>query len=929
MKRSFNILWILLLALSASFVSCVKDLEDEGVYAKTEYKGKVVEKSTMQPIANVAVQVTDGTHIHASSYTDGAGNFDIKNINFDEVSKNYYLWLDGSQINLPSKQEPLKGLGKKVYDYKTLILYDKTNASILPSVSTDAINSIKATTATVSGTVSSDGGYTVKERGICYATTQTPTVGNIKVNAGTGKGSFTCNLSGLTKNTTYYVRAYAINSIGTVYGAQKTFTTMSGVPTITTTTPSSVTAKSAVVGGSISNDGGLSVTSRGVCYGTAPNPTVQGTRTTDGSGTGSFTHTVQGLMINTTYYVRAYAVNGSGTTYGNQKTFTTLNGLPTLSTAAVTEITGSSAKCGGTITDNGGANVSARGVCWNLTGNPTVSDGHTTDGSGNGVFTSNITGLTAGKTYHVRAYATNSNGTAYGSERTFTTTNGLPTLTTTEVTNITATSATSGGIITANGGANVTARGVCYNTTGNPTVSDGHTTNGTGNGTFTSNISGLTAGTTYYIRAYATNSNGTAYGNVLSFSTSGGSVTLTTTTPSSITATSAVSGGNITNDGGSSITERGLCWSTSQYPVATGSHLSIGSGTGSFSGSITGLSTSTTYYVRAYAKNATGTYYGSQKSFTTKSGMPTVTTSTASNITATSFVCGGNVSSDGGFSVTARGLCWSTIQYPTISGSHNTLGSGTGTFTGSATGLTGNTTYYVRAYATNSKGTSYGDQITVMTVSGLPTVTTADITNATTTSATTGGNVTSDGGYPVTARGVCYGRMPNPDLTSSFTHTNNGSGTGSFTSQININGDGTYYVRAYATNSNGTVYGAQKTVTINTAYLALPTFTYGGHTYKVAPDPGYGMTYPTAYSYCYGLSLGGYTDWSLPSQGELVMMYSNRTSIGGFMYDSWYWATTGYSGNSYQPAIDFSSGDVSSVYATGNYYRVRPVRIDH
>ena len=106
------------------------------------------------------------------------------------------------------------------------------------------------------------------------------------------------------------------------------------------------------------------------------------------------------------------------------------------------------------------------------------------------------------------------------------------------------------------------------------------------------------------------------------------------------------------------------------------------------------------------------TVYGEQRSFTTLQNieLPTVTTTNVSNITQTTATSGGNVTSDGGANVTARGVCWSTSQNPTISNSHTTDGSGTGSFTSNITGLTANTTYYVRAYATNEKGTSYGEQ---------------------------------------------------------------------------------------------------------------------------------------------------------------------------------------------------------------------------
>jgi hypothetical protein len=295
------------------------------------------------------------------------------------------------------------------------------------------------------------------------------------------------------------------------------------LPTVNTAAASSITATTALSGGTVSS-AGPSITARGVCWSTTTNPVVTGNHTSDGAGVGVFASPITGLTQNTVYYVRAYATNFVGTTYGNEVSFTTTasaTALPTVTTTPITAITATTATGGGNVTADGGASITARGVCWATTANPVSTGNHTSNGTGTGIFISAITGLTAGTTYHVRAYATNSVGTVYGGDSVFVATpaTSLPTITTTAVTAITNTTATSGGNITADGGTPVTARGVCWGTTPNPIETGSHTTDGTGIGTFTSAITGLTAATTYHVRAYATNSVGTAYGSDVSFTT--------------------------------------------------------------------------------------------------------------------------------------------------------------------------------------------------------------------------------------------------------------------------------------------------------------------------------------------------------------------------------------------------------------------------
>ena len=259
---------------------------------------------------------------------------------------------------------------------------------------------------------------------------------------------------------------------------------------VTTGDVSNISINSAEASGEII-DLGNGAAQHGHCYSTSPNATVAGSKTELGvpPGNGGFTSELTNLEAGTKYYIKAYLSNGSETVYGKEISFSTLSpSVPTLTTTAVTSITTTTASSGGNITSDGGASVTVRGVCWNTITAPTISNSKTSDGTGTGTFTSNLTGLIPGTIYYVRAYATNSVGTAYGDEVTFTTTAVIPTISTTDITSITQTTASSGGNITRDGGASVTARGVCWNTATGPTTANSKTTDGTGSGIFISSL---------------------------------------------------------------------------------------------------------------------------------------------------------------------------------------------------------------------------------------------------------------------------------------------------------------------------------------------------------------------------------------------------------------------------------------------------------
>ncbi len=286
-----------------------------------------------------------------------------------------------------------------------------------------------------------------------------------------------------------------------------------------------ITSTSAVLSGLVVAEG-AGYTEYGICWNATGAPSVDDNiATPDTIDKAVFKAEVTGLSHLTTYYVAAFVKTADGTvTYGDDTTFTTLANIAAVSVDAVTAITDISATSGGNVTDNGKAAVTAKGVCWSMETEPTIDDENdffTEDGDGVGAYTSNLVGLIGGIKYYVRAYATNEIGIAYSNEVTFTTDNGFAVVTTDSVQDVTKTTAKAYGHALYTGGTAITERGFVWATTTDPTILDNSIQSGSDTGKFEADLIGLTAGTTYYIRAYTTNSQGTSYGDNISISTIG------------------------------------------------------------------------------------------------------------------------------------------------------------------------------------------------------------------------------------------------------------------------------------------------------------------------------------------------------------------------------------------------------------------------
>ena len=290
----------------------------------------------------------------------------------------------------------------------------------LPVVKTMNVAEITPKTATSGGNITDDGNLDIAYRGVCWSPTQNPTTSNYVSHDGKGTGPFISSLTGLTPGTTYYVRAYAISSLGTGYGNEVSFTSGPMVlPTLTTTEVTSVKSSTAVSGGSIVSDGGGQITAKGVCWKTSPNPTTADKITTNGTGTASFTSNLTGLDPNTTYYLRAYASNTSGTGYGNEVSFKTRQ-CPSVTTNSPTEILIYSAKLSGTVNANDEvAEITFEYGSTTFYGSTIAATPGTVSGTSTTEVTAALSGLSPNTTVHYRVKAVSSVCTIYGSDQIF------------------------------------------------------------------------------------------------------------------------------------------------------------------------------------------------------------------------------------------------------------------------------------------------------------------------------------------------------------------------------------------------------------------------------------------------------------------------------------------------------------------------------
>lgn len=298
---------------------------------------------------------------------------------------------------------------------------DKNEIVRIIKVRTDSVSHINYTSCIVTGTLIDKGEQKIDLHGFCYSLTEEPGLNDLTKRLGSKStlGTFTDTITGLTVNTPYFVRAFARNEIDTYFGEQISFQTLAySPPTIVTSPPTDVTKTTATLHGEVTDAGGLEVTDRGIWYSTSENAEISGTQIQAGNEHDNFSVELTGLTIATVYYIKAYATNSLGTSFGDELVFST-NRPPSVFTNIALSITQTTAIVGGDVYDDGGQLVTEKGIYFSTSPGADTSGIKLAIGIGLGSFLTSLTELMEGTAYYIKAYAINSIGTSFGTEVSF------------------------------------------------------------------------------------------------------------------------------------------------------------------------------------------------------------------------------------------------------------------------------------------------------------------------------------------------------------------------------------------------------------------------------------------------------------------------------------------------------------------------------
>ena len=584
----------------------------------------------------------------------------------------------------------------------------------IATLTTNAPENITETSLTIKGTIVKTGGLKITSHGHCWSETEQPTIDNSKNNLGDTEsiGDFTSTLTNLVAGKSYFIRAYAINSKGVAYSEQVSVTMpFIEKPTVSTLAISSLTKDSVILNGEVKDDGNGNTKEYGFYWGLTDNTehkvkinTIDKTK---------FSYTLKSLESKATYYYKAYAINEKGESTGEIKTFTSLDkaakeGIPTVITNDATDITINSAMLNGVITNSGDSKIVQRGFYFGTSESSMTKKTISTTDS---IMSLHVTDLADGTTYYYKAFAVNSKGESCGEIRNFmTNTANAPTVETNYATNVSFESAVLNGAIIEMGTYEVTQCGFYF---GDSENSMSKRIVNTHNSKFSLSVSELNDGTKYYYKAFAINKKGEKCGDIMSFTTVAGyTAAIETKDATDVTIDCATLNAVITDEGSHKVSERGFYFGTSENSM---NRMVVNSSNISISLTLSNLSSSTTYYFKAFAVNKKGESIGDVKMFTTLAPKePTIQTNNATNISYEEATLNGVILNEGTYDVTEYGFYFGTNHNPTV---RYQVGDSykTAAFYKSIAKLNDNTTYYYKAYAKNSVGYSFGEVQTFKT----------------------------------------------------------------------------------------------------------------------------------------------------------------------------------------------------------------------
>lgn len=598
---------------------------------------------------------------------------------------------------------------------------------VAPKVATDAATDVSSNGAVLNGHIVNAGG------GECSAGFQYRMVGDsawksIGADGGAlGDGDrFSAEIGNLKPNSTYEFRTKASNQAGSDQGSTRRFVVL-GVPAVTTEDASELNLDAARLNGSITNIADMSaapVTDSGFMWGTSPGRLKKAS--VDADPDGALTLKLTGLKANAKYYFEAYATNAAGTAYGDVLEFLTPALLVLTGGVADVGLDCATASGSAYITPGSGA-VTSCGFIYGEEAD--LSDGvkaesETLPRFSDAGYSTTLLELKAGTTYYYQAFAANASGEAYGSILSLVTLTDAPVVETRDATLLMAISANLNGYIVNNNGLEISESGFLWGSDPVP-ANRLQVVPGSDRCTLSSLLEGLTSNTTYYVRAFATNSIGTGYGATVSFVTPLTVPVVTTTSAVfDVAQGGAVLDGTIVTNGGLPLGEYGFRLSGDQQTwvnLVIGTQDYTGDFTSAGVNNLDRLLPSTTYYVQAYAKNSAGFGYGESATFITPD-LPSVTGSLDdSGSGATAATLSGSITGTGGegvsctayqFQYRAAGADdWTTVG--TVEGAF-----GAGPFSYGLSGLRPGTKYEFRAQARNCVGWSSTDVIPFATTWG-------------------------------------------------------------------------------------------------------------------------------------------------------------------------------------------------------------------